>query len=407
MHGPPLSLSDTPEPEVNLQEATAAHTRRRTVYFALGFLSVLIAISGIYVFRLIRAVQVFALLQKKPRPLRIYDRFFGHGPIFTDTTIPGSAGLISVRIYAPANKPDSKPVVMVHGLVPYGNRDGYLDAVAENLAELGYMVVIPNLPAETHFEMRTSDLTVICDAIRWTAKAKQEKVAVLGASFGGGLAIAAALQPSVVQDVKLIFSLSGYYNLDSIARFYIRDPVYDPSGHEYVGDPPGPLLIMAQYLGELVPAKDVKPLEHELNLLKRRQGFQFTDRDPSVARLTEDQRRKLNALQTVGTKEVHQAYMDILKRHSQDIAAMSPSSVLSRLSVPLYVLHGQNDRVLPEGEVEWMRKRLANNPNLHILVTPWIGHATIGQPATLLQKIAVARFGARILKQISMPVPLR
>jgi pimeloyl-ACP methyl ester carboxylesterase len=266
--------------------------------------------------------------------------------------------------------------------------------------------VLPNLPAETHFEMRTADLRVIADTIRWTSETTGEKVSVLGASFGGGLAVAAALQPSVAQDVKLIFSLSGYYNLHSIARFYIHDQVYDPNGHPYSGEPPGPLLILAQYLDELVPPNELKRLEAEMIVLKRNQGFQFTDRDPSVADLTQTERHDLNQLQTVDTPEIHQRYMDILERHREDIAAMSPSGVVKGLNVPLYVLHGQDDRVLPEGDIEWMRKVLQGNPNAHILVTPWIGHAVIGQPATVRQKLDVARFGAEILRGISRSVSL-
>src|SRR5947208_1080937 len=105
---------------------------------------------------------------------------------------------------------------MIHGLVPFGNRDGYLDAVANNLAEMGYLVILPNVPAETQYEMQTSDLAVIGDTIRWAAQKTGQKVSVIGASFGAGLATTAALQPSVVAYVKLIFSLSGYYNLDTI-----------------------------------------------------------------------------------------------------------------------------------------------------------------------------------------------
>jgi pimeloyl-ACP methyl ester carboxylesterase len=365
-----------------------------------------IAVTGAYVFRMVRAVQVFAFLEKKPRPLRIYDRFFGYRPVFTDSSIPGSAGPIDVRIYTPEGKADGKPILMVHGFVPYGNRDGYLDAVADNLAGMGYMVVLPNLPGETDYEMRTSDLAVIRDAIRWTAQKAGQKVSVIGVSFGGGLAIPAALAPSVAGDVKLVFSLSGYYNLDSIARYYLHDPVYDPSGHEYPGDPPGPLLILSPYLNELVPPTELDALKNELQVLKHNGGRHLTDNDPSVERLSTAEQRKLDELETVNTPQIHQRYMDILARHHDDFAALSPSSALKHLNVPLYVLHGDNDGVFPEGEIEWMRRDVAGNKDAHILVTPWIGHALIGQPSTLFQKLAVAKFGADLLVAISRSAPV-
>jgi pimeloyl-ACP methyl ester carboxylesterase len=407
MQGPPLSSSEPIESEINVQKTTGVPAGRKAGYvIAFVCLLAVITIASTYAFRMIRAVQVFAFLQNKPRPLRIYDRFFGYRRVFTDDRIPGSTGPIDVRIFTPQGKADVKPILMVHGLVPYGNRDGYLDAVADNLAGMGYMVVLPNVPAETDYEMRTSDLMVIGDTIRWAAQKTGQKVSVIGVSFGGGLAIPAALAPSVAADVKLIFSLSSYYNLDSIARYYLHDPVYDPGGHQYPGDPPGPLLILSPYLSELVPPNQFDALENELQVLKHNQGRHLTDRDPTVRRLTTAEQHKLNELETVDTPEIHQRYMDILVRHHDDFAALSPSNALKHLNVPLYVLHGDKDAVFPEGEVEWMRKDLADNKNAHILVTPWIGHALIGQPSTLVQKLAVANFGADLLVAMSRSAPV-
>jgi pimeloyl-ACP methyl ester carboxylesterase len=366
-----------------------------------------LSLAGSYGFRMIRAVSVFAFLQQKPRPLRVYDRYFGYRSVFTDASIPSPGGSIEVRIYKPDGKDNGKPILMVHGLVPYGNRDGYLDAVANNLAEMGYMVVLPNIPAETHYEMRTSDLAVIADTIRWTAQTTGQKVSVLGVSFGGGLAIPAVMQPSVKGDVKLIFSLSGYYNLDSIARYYLHDPVYDPSGHLYPGEPSGPLLILSPYLSELVPPGDLGPLQRELEVLKRNQGRHLTNQDATAASLTPVERAELRHLEAVDTPQVQQRYMQILRRHRDEIAALSPSSVIKRLDVPLYILHGDADTVFPEGEIEWMRKDVAGNRNVHILVTPWIGHALIGQPSTVGQKLEVAKFGADLLAAMSRSAPVR
>lgn len=354
-----------------------------------------------------RAVQVFALVQNKARPLRIYDRLLGHRATFTDSTIPGSNGPIDVRIFAPVGRPAGRPIVMVHGLVPYGNRDGYLDAVANNLAELGYMVVVPTLPAETHYEMRPSDLTVIENVINWTARETGQKVSVIGASFGGGLAVSAALSPSVAGHVKLIFMLSGYYNMDSIARYYMHEPVYDPYGRRYQGDPPGPLMILSPYLAELVPSDELSALKQELEVLKSRRGLRVAERDLAVVRLSPNEQRDLDDLETVSTPEIRQRFIAMLARHRQDFEAMSPSAVIGNLNVPLYVLHGVSDTVLPAGEIEWMRKDLAGNPNAHILITPWVGHAAIGQPASLRQKLAVASFGAGILAKISRSAPIQ
>jgi pimeloyl-ACP methyl ester carboxylesterase len=374
-----------------------------------GLICIVMAIGclGItYSFRMLRASFVLGFRNGKPRPLRIYDRFFGYHPAMTDLSIPGAMGQVQLRVYSPAGDRHPMPILMVHGFAPDGNKDGYLNRVAFSLTEMGYMVILPNVPAETHFEMRASDLTVIADAIRWSANTTGQKVSVFGISFGAGLAIPAAVQPSVAGDVKLIFSLSGYNDLDSIARYYLHDRVNDPSGSPYPGNPPGPLVIVSPYLGELVPPRDFPALRKELDLLKQTQGRKLTDNDPSVVHLSDSQQKELTELETVNTAQMHQLYLDTLIRHRAEIAAISPSSVLRDLKVPLFVLHGQNDPVFPEGEIEWMRKEVAGNRNAHILVSPWIAHAFVGQPATRWEKLRVIYFGSQLLHAASRPSPI-
>jgi pimeloyl-ACP methyl ester carboxylesterase len=360
-----------------------------------------------YSFRLLRAETVLGFDQKKKlRPLRVYDRFFSYKHSMTDISIPGTLGPVNLRVYTPIGKKHPMPILLVHGFAPDGNHDGYLNFVAANLSEMGYKVVLPNVPAETQYEMRTSDLTVIADAIRWSANATGEKVSIFGISFGAGLVIPAAVQPSVVGDVKLIFALSGYNSLQSISHYYMHDRVTDPYGVPYPGHPAGPLLIASSYLDELVSPQDLPGVRQELDRLNR--DHKRTVREDESANLSahDMNRQEIDELQSVDTPQMRQLYLNAIKRHQAELDALSPASVLPTLQVPLYVLHGQTDPVFPEGEVEWMRKELAGNPRAHILVTPWIAHAFVGQPATRWQKFRVITFAADLLYQTSRAAPI-
>ncbi len=360
-----------------------------------------------YAFRLARAATVLAFSHgKKPRPLRVYDRFFGYKGTMTDFSIPGTMGPVQMRLYTPIGKKHPLPILIVHGFAPDGNHEAYLNLIAAHFTEMGYAVFLPNIPAETRYEMRPSDMTVIADAIRWSANATGEKVSVFGISFGGGLAIAAAAQPSVVDDVKLIFSLSGYNSLESISHYYMHDRVEDPHGVPYQGRPPGPLLIAYGYLNELVSPQDLPVIRQELDRMNHSHK-RTVGEDESITLSPDDaERLTILELQTVDTPHMRQLYLAALERHHVELDSLSPASVLPTLSVPLYVLHGQTDPIFPEGEVEWMRKELAGNPNGHILVTPWISHAFVGQPATSWQKLRVINFAADLLHEASRPAPI-
>src|SRR5579871_4952243 len=210
-------------------------------------------LAFVYYFRLVRVSSVLGFKEGDSRVLRVYNRFLGFHPDLSDTVIPGRLGPIQMRIYTPRGAKNPPPAVLIHGFADKGNREVYLNFVAYQLAGMGFMVTLPTVPSETHQQVRASDLSVIGDSIRWTAERAHQKVSVFGISFSGGLVIPAAAQPAVSPDVKLVFCLSGYDDLDRIAKYFIHESVFDPHGHRYEGNPPGPLVVSSQYLDDLVP----------------------------------------------------------------------------------------------------------------------------------------------------------
>ncbi|HEX3572194.1 MAG TPA: alpha/beta hydrolase [Acidobacteriaceae bacterium] len=387
-------------------EAGQSESDLRTHKFARARLLLIIvscvaigAVAFSYNYQLLRASVILDHHYEKPIVLRTYERLLGYKVEVSDFNIPGARGPIAMRIYSPIGKRNPPPMVLVHGLVAAGNRHLYMNQVAEHLAKVGFLVALPTLPAESHFEMRPSDVTVITDSIRWTAQHTGQKVTLVGNSFSGGLIVPAAAQPAVAGEVKLIFCNSGYYNLDSIGRYFIHDPVLDPDGKPYQGDPPGPLLIAAEYLDELVPKEDIPDLAAAIDGYHRNDGFELPPSDPVMARLTPREREEFHQIKTADSPEFQRLYLRVLDRHRSEIAAISPSSVLKDLKIPLYVLHSSADPVFPLGEVAWIRKSTEGNSDVHILVSPWLLHVAVGSPATPWQKFQVIDFCAKMLQQ--------
>jgi len=366
---------------------------------AVAFPVLLMAMALKFNYQLLRASVILAHNYEKPIVLRTYERLLNYRVEFTEFTIDGTNGPIAMRMYVPVNKRNPPPMVLVHGLVSVGNRHVYMNDIAQHLAKVGFLVTLPTLPAESHFEMRQSDVTVITDTIRWTAQKTGQQVALVGNSFSGGLIIPAAAQPSVAGKVKVIFCNSGYYNLDSIGRYFIRDRVLDPYGRPYEGDPPGPLVIAAEYLDELVPAEDVDDLNAAIAGYHANNGFDLPPDSQVMRHLTPRERAEFRQIKTAEDQKFKELYRQVLEKHRKEIAAISPSSVLKDLKTPLYVLHSTSDPVFPLGEVEWIRKATEGNPNVHILVSPWVLHVNVGMPATPWQKFLVIRFCSQMLRE--------
>lgn len=322
----------------------------------------------------------------------VFDRIFGSRTTVTDLTIPGTLGPIQMRVYTPIGIKNPPPLVLIHGFVLRGNRDDHTNQVAARLASMGFLVTLPTVPGESRFEMRSTDLPVIRDAIRWTASTTHQRVALFGVSFGGGLVIPAAAPPDIGKDVKLIFCMSGYNNLDSIGHYYIHDRVLDPDGKAYLGTPPppGPLMIVSPYLKEMLPPQQAELLEPVIERSIAGDSLQDLQLSPMAT-------KEIEELQKANTPQIRDLYRAILVNHHAEIASISPASVLRNFNIPLFVLHGSNDPILPEGEIEWMRREVAGNQNAHFLVSPWVSHARVGERTSKWQKLRVLAFSANML----------
>jgi pimeloyl-ACP methyl ester carboxylesterase len=388
-------------PTLRKQSQSLFLLNRNVVAIGIG-VAVLLAVGGGYSLRMLRAASVLRHFDTKPWVLGVYEHFFASHFDVSDTSIPGTSGPVELRIYTPIGVKNPAPIVLVHGFARDGNRNAYLSAFASRFASVGFQVFVPTVPAASHDQMLPSDLVVIDDVIRWTAHKTGQQVAVFGISFGAGMVIPAAAQRSVAGDVKMIVSFSGYNDLESIARYYLHERVNDPSGNAYVGQLPGPLFITSPYLKELIPLRDVPAISSAVNRLDDNGGHPLPPDDPALLRLNSDQRQEFDELQKVNTARMRQLYMDALARHSAEMAAISPSSVVKDLRIPLFALHGTNDPTFPEGEIEWMRQEAAGNPNVHIFLSPWFTHVAVGRPATMWEKLRVINFCSHIFSQVAI-----
>ena len=366
----------------------------------------LIVVGGLVTARsMLRAASILCAFSERGAPFSValYDRFFHYADTMTQVNVTGSGGeALDLRVYEPSGRRRPPTIIMLHGTAPNGNRTASLNRLAQAFVHQGFRVVLPTLPAETRYDMVESDLQVIADTVQWASKtAGGDTVSLFGASFGGGLAIPAAMLPAARGHVRLILDISGYNDLRSIARYYIHEPVVDPTGKPYPkeGPPGGAILFLKRYLDELVPPADVAPIREAVERALSVDRFPLLEGDPLLQDLSPEQRTRYVHLELVDTPEARQRYLALIARHDGDFTRVSPVSVMSQLDVPLYVLHATSDLVLPEGEVEALRSEIRPGADVHILLTPWMRHVTIRFAVPWWERLRVCSFFAQVLSQ--------
>jgi pimeloyl-ACP methyl ester carboxylesterase len=86
----------------------------------------------------------------------------------------------------------------------------------------------------------------------------------------------------------------------------------------------------------------------------------------------------------------------VLTGKERELAALSPRGHLGALGIPVYLLHGSHDSVIPPSETDWAALELGSRPHA-ALVTPLLEHVSVAGKAGFGEKLALVRFMAHML----------
>jgi pimeloyl-ACP methyl ester carboxylesterase len=323
--------------------------------------------------RLRASLQSIAILRQlggQPVP-RLFRPIAGM-PLSTRTlTIPSSAGVISARLYTPIDRPDAPGLVLVPGVHYLGMNEPRLIAFAQSMAACGLRVLTPEMPDSRDYRINPGDVQAIGDSIQWLQRVTGRRVGVMGLSFAGGLALMAAADPQYSNDLSFVFSVGAHDNLFRVASFYVTgaDPLPDENVERTRPNNYGPWIIEYQHLEDFTQAADTEAIRAV-----------FRARLYNDATLEKQLAAKLTAAQTAEYASIlahrDQPLFESDKKHVAEMAAVSPHGHVAGLHVPVYLLHGRGDNLIPFAEAEWLARDLPRGTVKNLLVSPLVGHVT-------------------------------
>ncbi len=316
-----------------------------------------------------------------------------------DLTIAGQHGPIRARLYFRSDRAPGEGIVVAHGVHYRGIDEGRLVPFARGLAESGLTVLTPELSDLADYRITDSGVGVIRDSVRYLAADREhvrsERVGLLGFSFGGGLALVAAEDPETSEHLSFVTSVGGHHDLRRVLRFLIHDEIETPNGivklkaHEY-----GLVVLVYGNLEHFVPASDLPAM---------RAGFKaWLEEDRKAAREFAQARTsaEANALWAAlegGTLQSLAPRLDaLLAAQGAQLATLSAAGRLAELNVPVYLLHGAHDNVIPPSETDAAGLELGAARHL-ALVSPLIEHVEVSKQAGLSDEFALVSFMAQLL----------
>ncbi len=320
-------------------------------------------------------------------------------------SIPLEGASIRARVYAPTTAPQ-QTVLLVSGLNPMGIDEPRLVRLARRLAEAGVTVVTPDIPELSRFEISPLLTDRIEQSAAWLATqsglAMSHRIGLIGVSFSGGLAVVAAGRPSLHDHLLYVLSFGGHDDLRRVLEYYCAGGQrFARLPHDY-----GVAVVLLNVAGHLVPPEQLGSLRSAVLRFLRasyteqfdaaQAGREFAALGDLADALPEP---AAGLLRSVNARDVAQLGPKLLPYIGPyaDAAALSPSRSPSP-SVPLFLLHGREDNVIPASESSRLADRLREQVPVRLLLTDVISHAEVDRPPRAMDVLRLAWFWGDVLQ---------
>jgi acetyl esterase/lipase len=288
-----------------------------------------------------------------------------------------------------------------------------LTALAADLAGSGVAVMALALPDLMEYQITARSTDVIEDAVGWMAAqpefAPDGRVGMVGISFAGGLSIVAAGRPSIRDKVAYVLSFGGHGDLDRVLRYLATGEAVQAPGlvtrppHDY-----GVAVITYNAADLLVPREQAMALREGIRTFLL--ASQLTRVDTDQANATFQRARDIaktlpepsaTYLTYVNDRNV-KALGPLLEPHIGIEAnpAASPERAPAPPSAPVFLLHGNDDVVIPAAESVVLANRLREHGvDVRLLLSRIITHAELDRAAAISDSWQLIAFWAEILRR--------
>ncbi len=322
-----------------------------------------------------------------------------HPVAVRDTSFEFRGGSIPARLYMPSDIRSAPGIMVVHGMHDLGINEPRLVSFARSLAASGFFVMTPQVPGIADYRVEAESADVIGTAARsFAQELHTPAVGMLALSFSGGLALLAASEPQYSPSLAWVATVGAYYDLAHVLRFFATGEAVRPDGsvelltpHDY-----GPLIVVYDELPDFFAPQDVAKAHEAIRLLLSE---------------NEEASKQLAATLTPAGQEIMQriyhhereyfapALLAEVDKRRQQLAAASPAGRLQSLSMPVLLLHGSDDTVIPPTELLWLQRDLPKDKLLVALISPAVGHVEVGSKATLRERLALVHWMALIIRE--------
>ena len=294
----------------------------------------------------------------------------GKQPASRETTVAD----IATTVVRPTSRPPWPALVFMNGATPDGRRHPTVHRLSLALARAGVCVFIPDLAGVAGGELSPGTLAqsvAVSEAASASPETADGRVALVGVSVGGTLALLAAADARLRQRISVVACVAPFGDLAAVMRLATIGSYQDG---QRVAAPPYLLVGLARSLGamlDVTPAtaslcQELRALDHESSSPVELPERAFREAGVEAERL-------YDLLANADPARFDGLY-DALPAHVRAaVVSLSPIHAARNLHAPVEIATAPQDKYFPLTEAQALA---AAAPQVRVTVTSLLAHAT-------------------------------
>ena len=314
-----------------------------------------------------------------------------------EITIPTANGPVRARLYLPSGVTHPPGMVVAHGIHHLRIDEPRLMSFARAAAGGGYAVLTPQLDALADYHVDVASIATIGESPVWLQQhLATGPVTVVGVSFAGSLSLLAACDPRYASHIRALVLMGAYDDLGRVSRFLATSQAEFPDGRvaPYAAHDYGAAVFVYSNLEKFFPASDLDVSHEALRdwLWEQPQAAQTL-----LPRLSPASRVTMEILLARKIDRLRPQLLDVIRADESQLAAISPQGKLGNLHVPVFILHGSTDDIIPSTESLWLQREIPPKYLREVLITPAFSHVDPDKSATWGDELRLVGFLADVL----------
>ena len=360
----------------------------------------LFVVLGLGFYRLRYDLRSYSLLEHflDPQASGPLLRWESYAVTTQEITFPTATGPVRARLYVPSGVAHPPGMIVVHGIHHLGIDEPRLMSFSRAASSAGFAVLTPEISALADYHVDAASIATIGESPTWLQQSLGTgPVTVVAVSFAGGLSLLAACDPRYAPHIRSLVLMGAYDDLGRVSRFLATSQVELPDGRivPYTAHDYGAAVFVYSNLQKFFPESDLG-VAHEA--LRDWLWEQPQDAQALLVRLTPAGRATMELLLARKIDRLRPQLLDVIRVDESLLAAISPQGKLGNLQVPVFILHGSTDDIIPSTESLWLQREVPPKYLREVLITPAFSHVDPDKHAAWYENLRLVEFLAGVLR---------